>query len=145
MANFKFFDIGKANSEIERLETELASAAANSQQVSDSALALSNEIKQVKADLATAQKTIGALQSQVAEKDIRLATLQTDLTKSNAALADPSGVVEIRASARALEIVAAQGAKPISTTPAATPAKEKQDITLKGRERFMAAITIPVS
>lgn len=122
MPKFKFWDIGEANGEITRLETELArvsgelaTATTNAKQVQAAAEGLQVAIKQLNSDLATAKQTVGTLQAFVAEKDAALKSL-------NDKLADPKGEIEARASAKALEIAAAQGAAPISAGRAEGPA-----------------------
>jgi small-conductance mechanosensitive channel len=69
---FRFFNIGKANAEIERLETELASAnsakpednSAKLQEAVESNETISAELTQSRADLATVRATVETLSAE---------------------------------------------------------------------------------
>lgn len=114
MATFKFFNIGKANEEITRLEAELATAKAeaktatdNADEVVKNAEAVATELAQVKSDLATAKTTISSLTA-------RAETAETEAKEAKAKIANPSEQIKNRASQEALNITASQGQPPVA-------------------------------
>lgn len=114
MPNFKFFNIGKANEEVTRLESELSTAQAalttaneNASAIEKNAETVSTELAQVKADLVTAKASISTLTARAEKAD-------ADLKVANEKIANPSEEVKILASKEALKITAAQGQPPIS-------------------------------
>lgn len=117
---YKFFNIGKANAEIDRLEAELVTAkesakaaAENAAEVEKDAEKVSTELTQARADLATAKQTISTATAR-AEK------AEADLKVANDKLANPGEQIKIKASQEAQKITAGQGQPPIeSKTPAA--------------------------
>ncbi len=114
MAEFKFFNIGKANAEIIRLETELAGVRAelaagkeNATAIEASAEATQAELTQAKADLVTAKASISSI---TAAHDAVKAELKT----ANEKLANPSQQVKEAASRKAMEITQGQGQPPVA-------------------------------
>ena len=110
---FKIFNIGKANEEVTRLESEvdrltkeLAAEKENSELIARAAecskTTASNfevQIKQAQSDLATAKQTIGTL---TAERDSFKAIVES-----------PEGEIEKRASAKATDLAAKMGVPPL--------------------------------
>ncbi len=118
MANFKFFNIGKANEEITRLETELATAQAALATSTENASAVEANAETLKAkvaELETASTSVAALTSENQK-------LSTDLAAANAKLANPGEQITIKASQEALKITQAQGQPPIAATASASGA-----------------------
>lgn len=119
MANFKFFNIGKANEEITRLEGEVTKAQAdakaateNAAEVEKAAETATADLSQARADLATAKTSITSLTSR-AEK------AEADLKTANEKIANPSEEIKNRASKEALKITGAQGQPPLESKPGA--------------------------
>jgi seryl-tRNA synthetase len=123
---WKFLNIGKANSEIERLSTEVATItkerdeARTALETNNAGLVKNAEELQGQATdaRAVAEGLRGQMSALTAERDGLKAELQTAQEK----LANPSEQVVKIAAARALEITGAQGQPPLPTTPANTPA-----------------------
>lgn len=121
MADFRFFNIGKANAEIVRLEAELTKAQAEGKAASENlteitAAAESNAAKlvQAEADLTAAKASIASI---TAEK-IRA---EAELKEANEKLANPTAQVVQIAARKAQEITAGQGQPPVTATPAGAP------------------------
>lgn len=128
MAAYKFFDIKKANAEVERLEGEVARLTTEGENV---AVAIS-AAESLRTDLTAAQTEITQLKASVAQKDSDLATVKqslasvsTERDELKATIAKPDGEIEKRASLKAQEIVAGQGAPIValktSDNPTAAP------------------------
>jgi hypothetical protein len=105
---FKFFSIVKANAEVSRLETELATAQERIKAFEvaepENLSALQAELSASKAELEKASEAVKSL----AAKDAEIAALKDAATKLEAS-------VEERASAKALAITQSQGrAKPVA-------------------------------
>jgi chromosome segregation ATPase len=144
----KFFNIVKANAEIEKLETqvtaltgEVATLKENAPQIEAAAetlrtekAELSSKLDQAESDLATAKQTISTLTNEKAD-------VAKQLAEANAKLANPGEVIKQTASAQAAAIVASVGQPAIAATPTTDPAQEQKP-ELKGRARYDAAIKI---
>jgi chromosome segregation ATPase len=146
----KFFNIVKANAEIEKHEAtiatltgELTALKDNAPQIEAAAEALRNEktaleakAAQVESDLATAKQTISTL---TGERD----AISAQLMEANKKLANPGEQIKNAASAQAAAIVAASGHTPIAAAPEVKTdagAKEREAISkLSGVERAIAA------
>lgn len=120
MATFKFFNIGKANEEITRLEAENATLKEDAKNASENAAAIATnaegvttELTQLKADHATAKTSISSLTAR-AEK------AETELKAANEKLANPSVQIKEVASRKALEITQAQGQPPVTPSTSST-------------------------
>ncbi len=128
MADFKFFNIGKANAEILRLEAELSKAQEaekiaiqNASEVSTVAESLKEQFGQVQADLVTAKATIASVTAR-AEKT------EAELKVAQESLANPAAQIVKIASTQAAQITAAQGQPPLAVTPQ-TSASGGNDLT----------------
>lgn len=141
---YKFYNIGKANAEIERLENELKSekekvSALESNEPEALAAAqgelanLKTKLAQTESDLATAKQSIQTVST---ERD----KLAAKATKLEADLAASTANVDAEASRKALEITATQGQPPVETKPTAEPAKPETKTELKGLDKVRAAI-----
>lgn len=140
---FGFFNIGKANEEIERLNqavaaltaentalkenTPLIEAAAEKLKTDSEATAL--KLSQVEADLATAKDSVASL---TAAKE----KAEADLAAANAKLANPGEQIKNAASAQAAAITASIGVPPVVATSPTQPSPSK---SLTGLERAIAA------
>lgn len=143
MGAYKFFNIGKANEEIDRLQGQLAALTAentslkeNVPQVEAAAESLRTDLESTKAkltqaesDLATARQTISTV---TAAKD----KAETDLAAANAKLANPEERIQQAASVQAASITASIGVPPVAAAPADPQPKSK---SLTGLERAIAA------
>lgn len=152
MAEFKFFNIGKANAEITRLETELAGVRAelatakeNATAIEASAEGAQAELTQAKADLVTAKASIASLNGTITAKDTELAGVKAELKTANEKIAAPAGTIQQAAAVKAAEITAAQGQPPVKVTPPESPAGNKEASGLKGFEKVQAAIKAQIN
>jgi hypothetical protein len=106
MANFRFFNIGQANAEIDRLEAEALKLKQDFATASQDETA---KLAQINADLVTARQTI--------------ATLTTQLDAANQTIKDREAASS--PSAQALAIVAAQGVPPVPQNPGSSKSTEE--------------------
>lgn len=128
MANYRFFKISEANAEIDRLTSELQAtkksledAKASLDEVADkfSAAAVEQEKK-----LEEATAKAGGDSERVAKLETELSEAKKQLTDANAKLEGFDKRVEESASAKALQITAAQGQAPLPDVPADAPKTE---------------------
>jgi chromosome segregation ATPase len=118
MAAFKFFNIGKANEEIENLQSQIATLTAenaslkeNTPQVEAAAETLRNELEASKAKLAQAEVDLATAKASVASLTAEKETLSTKLTETTAKVGEQ---VKTAASAQAAAIVAGIGVPPVT-------------------------------
>lgn len=146
MATFKFFNIGKANAEIERLEAELTKSQAETKAAKDNAAEVETAAEATSAELTKVRIDLKAAQDQVAAKDAEVAKVSAELKDAKEKLANPSAQVKEIASHKAAEITAAQGQPPVKVpaveNPAA-PAKEKNN--LSGFAKVQAAFKAQIA
>lgn len=132
----KFFQIGKANEEISRLEGIVADRDAALAEAQTRIATLETAPKgdaQVVADLATARQTIGTLETQVKK-------LTTDVEAAKSEAVTAKAEAEKVASQKAAAITAAQGQPPIDNKPSGNPTATKPDVSeLKGLDKAIAA------
>ena len=136
---WKFYNVGKANTEIERLEAEVATLKA---QLAD-AVVTPEEITKHAEAMAAANTDLTAKLADVSAKleDVTLAknALEAAAFDHGAALAAKDAEVERLAAAKALEITQKQGQPPIpAEAQEAQKAQAKQE--LKGLSRVTAAL-----
>lgn len=123
---FKFISILKANAEITRLETELDAANTRLTEMADNepeALAAvqaelknaNDKLAQTGSDLTTAKTSFESLAKTNAELTAKVAELEAKAVE-----------VDKAASAKALEIAAAQGIPPVEAKPAVDPTTQAQ-------------------
>lgn len=114
---WKIFNVGKANEEITRLETELCAAESELAKLREAGpenlKALTAELESVTAQLTEKNATNQTLANEIAGLNEKVAKLE-------AASAGIEAEVEARASAKALAITQAQGQPPVAATTAAT-------------------------
>lgn len=130
MANY-FLRIKEANAEIVRLTSELTAAQEKAKLAEENLTALTEICEGLKQEVATA--TASATQ----------ANTERDAAKAEAVQVKASVAADIEkaASAKALEIVAVQGAKPLPASPKPQPASDNEDISkLKGLAKVEAAL-----
>lgn len=144
----KFFQIGKANEEIDRLTAELAkvtterdalagndsSVAADAEKIKGELAAANAKGVQLESDLATARQTIASLTEGKTKAE-------ADLKAARETIADPNGEIQKLAATKAQEIAAGQGI-PIRTLPA--PAGDDKQETLENLRVAIAKETDPV-
>src|SRR5690242_5142957 len=116
---WKFINIGKANAEIERLEKELADTKSQLQIESDNYKSAAE-----KGDEFISANT--KLEAELKEKNARIASLESELTSARASASDFEKKVGEAASAKALEITAAQGQAPVISVPQSKPGQEQK-------------------
>lgn len=136
---WKFYNVGKANAEIERLEGEICTL---KEQLADASMAPEEITKHAEA-MAAANADLTAKLADVSAKlaDITLAknALEAAAFDHGAALAAKDVEVERLAAAKALEITQKQGQPPIpAEAQEAQKAQAKQE--LKGLARTAAAL-----
>jgi len=149
--SWKFFNAGKANAEIERLEKELATTKIECDEAVTALGSYDSEaIKAAEgfqADLATARTVNSELSAQVTKltNDLSAATteltaVKAELVTAKAQIADPAGVIQKAASAKAAEITSSQGQPPVKVDPTTSPAAPgKEQSGLTGIARVQAA------
>ncbi|HWN95015.1 MAG TPA: hypothetical protein VNT99_08280 [Methylomirabilota bacterium] len=141
MATFKFFNIGKANEEISRLETENARITADALTSTQNSAAVEERATQLSHDLATATQSIGSLSAQVTTLNQSVTDITADRDALAAKLANPSAQIVALAAVKAGEVAAAQGIPPIAIAVVPDPtAVAKASVTnLSGLEKAIAA------
>ena len=122
MPNFKFFNIGQANAEIERLETENKNVVQQMTVLQDNAAAVEKRAVQLEADLATAKQTLSTVQTAFDKRAVEFATVVKERDEALATIAKPDGEIARQASIKAVAITAAQGQPPIAAAPVVNPA-----------------------
>jgi len=148
---WKFLNIGKANAEIERLEKELATIKAERDEARTALESNNSEAVKAaegfQADLAIARTELEAAKGQVTKltNDLsaattELTTVKAELVTAKAQIADPAGVIQKAASAKAAEITSSQGQPPVKVDPTTSPAAPgKEQSGLTGIARVQAA------
>lgn len=144
----KFFQIGKANEEIDRLNAELAKVTAERDALTGNDSTIAAEAEKVKGELAAASAKIVQLESDLATARQSISSLketnlkvESDLHAAQAKLANPEARIKEAAAVQAAEITAKLGQPPVVAAPPANPAQPEKK-ALKGRERHLAAIKI---
>ena len=144
MAAFKFFNIGKANEEIARLEGEVSRLTAeNASLAANTPEAVTN----LQAQLATAETTIKELKASLVLHGTDAAALtaaKAEIEDLKTKLEAKGKEVEASASRKALEIVAGAGAPPAPVAPVSTVPAPKKVGGLKAVEAAFAAQINPV-
>jgi chromosome segregation ATPase len=137
-----FFNIGKANAEITRLNAELKKTQDERDAAQSNSSAIATEAERLKADNISKADAIANHATILAAKDAEIAGLKTELTAAKAVVTDFDAKVEKSASTKALEICAAQGISPVKGgKPSDTPAKPKEATEgLTGMARIRASI-----
>ncbi len=144
----KFFQIGKANEEIDRLELANAEltrqieafkgndseVVAAAEKIKGELAASGAKVVQLESDLATARLSITSL---TGERD----AARTELATANGKLANPDQRIKDAAAVQAAQITASLGQPPVTAQPAVNPAAPANP-EVKGRDRFLAAIKI---
>jgi len=150
--SFKFFNIGKANAEVDRLEAEVARLTSELQSAQENAGAVEKGAEELRSSLLEASKAnatkdaeIARLNGLVAGKDTELATTKAELAKANEKLANPSAQIQQAASVKAAEITAAQGQPPVKASPVENPSKQEAKPELKGFAKARAAFKAELS
>lgn len=140
---FKFFNVGKANAEIARLETELAATVAKlttiEQEASTNTKDISEQAENLSAENKLLRSSISEFTAKIASKDQELAVANAARVAAEQAAATATASIAGAASAKALEIVASVGSKPVSNVPSANPAETKPEPKLTGLARVQAA------
>lgn len=142
MAEFKFFNIGKANAEIVRLEGEVTKAQAEAKAATDNAAEIEAAAETAQNDLKAARAELEPSRAAVNTISARAEKAEADLKTANEKLANPDARIEQAASRRAQEITAGQGQPPIPATPSVDPAKAEAApaSNLTGMDRVVAAL-----
>lgn len=125
---FKFFNIGKANDEIVRLESEVTRLNSELVAAKENAAQVESAAEQTKTDLAAAQSKVTELEKTISQNasDLSAANLKaTEAAKERddlkAIIEKPDGEIEKRAAIKAQEIVASQGGAIIPIKPQTSP------------------------
>jgi len=134
----KIFSLGKLNSQVEKLTSDLSAANAELAKLKEAAPANAEAVKDAE-ELAAANAELDCQLTAAKADNIALkaamATAAKERDEAIAKIADFDKKVEAKAAARAAEIVAAQGHPPLANNPAPQP-------ELKGRDRFLATVKI---
>lgn len=126
---FKFFSIGKANEEIDKLESSLAELTRERDALKENSAAIETDAENVKSELASAGAKAVQLESDLAtaRQSITSLTVERDAAVSaqkaaEAKLANPSAQIKEAAALQALEITAKLGQPPVTSAPPPAPA-----------------------
>jgi len=140
---YKFFNIGKANEEIDKLEAAVAKLTAERDAIKDNDSTIAAEAEKLKTRLASADAKVVQLDADLATARQSISSLTTErdaarseLATANAALANPEQRIKEAASVQAAQITASLGQPPIAAQPAAPP---NPSAGLTGLERAIAA------
>ena len=127
-AAYKFFNIGKANEEIDRLESLVASLTTQVETLKGNDSEIAAAAEKVKGELATASAKIVQLESDLGTARQTISTVtaardkaETDLKEANAKLANPEQRIKEAASVHAAEITARLGQPPVVAAPTTAP------------------------
>lgn len=132
----KFFQIGKANAEIDRLEGELSRVTAELANANANTETVSTEAEKIKTDLTAAQAKITELTqsaSDLATAKLSIESLTKENSELKAKIEDPKGEIERLASAKLVELAAGQG---IKAPVAIAPEKPKAEATLEAAKKL---------
>ena len=122
MATFKFFNIGKANEEITRLEAENAQCKADLKTANDNSEQIATAAQSNAELLAKCQTDLAAATTSIATITARAEKAESDLKVANEKLANPSEQIKQAAARKAQEITASQGQPPVKAETGAGPA-----------------------
>jgi len=138
----RFFRISSANTEIEKLEAENAKLKDEIKSANENASTVATAAEQLKADNLALTASIASHASILAAKDSDITRLNAELSAAKSAVIEFDAKLEKAASAKALEICAAQGHVPIKgSKPVDTPAKAQEATQgLTGMDRIRASI-----
>ena len=114
---FKFFNIGKANAEIERLETELSSSKSESESLKSNGPEVEAAAEGLRTELATTTASLATLQNDLSEARADVARLTSELSAEKEKSKNIPDQVKASASAQAAAIVAGVGHAPLSLAP----------------------------
>lgn len=133
----KFYEIGKANAEIDRLMAEGAALTAENSALKETILTTVTESERLEKELAESKTQLGAMGKQLAAEQTKAAQ-QAESAAANLKVIQAS--TEQIASAKALEITQAQGIPPVVINPTEIPGKTSNAANLRGHDRVVAAI-----
>jgi uncharacterized phage infection (PIP) family protein YhgE len=133
---FKFFNIGKANEEVSRLEGEVTRITSDLATANANAEAISTEAEKLKSDLTAANAKIAELNqtaSDLATAKLSIQSLTHERDELAAKIADPKGEIAAQAAKAALSIAAGQG---VTAPVAIAPEKPKAETNLEAAKKL---------
>lgn len=147
MANYRFFKISEANSEIDRLTAELEKSQTALKQEQKKAADLQASVEELgeqskattSAEVTNLKAMLAAAEERATKAEASLADTQKQLAEANKKVEALPGEIEKVASIKAREITAAQGQPAVPDKPATTAAttgNPKAAKGLSGQERL---------
>lgn len=124
---FKFFNIGKANEEIDKLEASVAQLTAERDAIRGNTGQVEAAAEKLKSGLAAADAKIVQLESELSTARTAGTSLTAELSAANAKLANPDERIKEAASIQAAEITAKLGQPPVG---ASAGSRETADKTM---------------
>jgi len=128
---FKFFNIGKANAEIDRLETQVAELTRENSTLRENAPEIEAAAETLRGDLQKAVARAEKAEGEAAAAATRLSEVTAAKDKAEAEaktsaekLANPSEIIKTTASAQAAAIVASVGHSPLALAPSTMDPKK---------------------
>ena len=146
---FKFFNIGKANAEIEKLEARVAELTAentslrdNTPEIEAAAQALQGDFQKAVARAEKAEGELAAAAARLSEVTAAKEKAEAEAKASADKLANPSEIIKTTAAAQAAAIVASTGHPGVEAAPTAEATKTTPQAETKKspREQMMASI-----
>lgn len=115
---YKFFNIGKANEEIERLEKDNAALTQQLKDARENADLVARNADELRAEHARQSEELATAKTDLKASGEKVTKLEADLKTAQDIIAKPDGEIHRLASLRAQEITAGLGIKPVQLTPA---------------------------
>lgn len=110
---FKIFNIGKANEEVSRLESEVERLTKELTAEKENAVLVASNAENVHRELTKAKESISTFEVSIKQKDSDLTTAKASIASLQAAIDDPKGEIEKRSTAKATELMAKMGVPPV--------------------------------
>ena len=114
---FKFFNIGKANEEIDNLTSSIAALTLENQSLKDNSPLIEAEAEKLKGEFSAVSGKLSQVEADLATSKQTISTLSGELKVATDKLANPSAQIQKAASVQAAAIVASAGHAAIEVVP----------------------------
>ena len=138
---FKFFNIGKANEEIDNLTSSIAALTLENQSLKDNSPLIEAEAEKIKGECSALSGKLSQVEADLETSKQTISTLSGELKVATDKLANPSAQIQKAASVQAAAIVASAGHAAIEVAPNQNPQGSPAP-EAKGRDRFVSAFKI---